>query len=148
MSHSERIRDWFLTEFRTVIRLYSFVHQPYILPAFLTTGIFSLELIRKILTVDEEYFLSYKKSSNLVFPEEVGPYIVRSRDALPLVTNLISGMGFSVGEAVNYDPHQIISKRRKAHKCNPFEHTEILRLREEVNWDDFPNPSPMDTSIE
>ena len=63
----------------------------------------------------------------------MGPYTVRSRAALPLVTNLLKGMGFSLGKAVNYDPHQIISKRRKAHKCKPFEHTEILGLKEATN---------------
>ena len=78
----------------------------------------------------------------------MGPYTVNSRATLQLVTNLIRGMGFSLEQAVNYDPHQIISRRRKAHKCKPFEHTEILRLREAANWDDFPNPAPMDTSIE
>ena len=66
---------------------------------------------------------------------------------MPLVTNLLRGMGFSLGQAVKYDPHQIISKRRKAHKCRPFEHTEI-GLKEATNWDDFPNPTPMDTSID
>ena len=67
---------------------------------------------------------------------------------MPLVTNFLRGMEFSLGQAVNYDPHQIISKRRKAHKCRPFEHTEIPGLRESANWDDFPNLAPMDTSIE
>ena len=78
----------------------------------------------------------------------MGPYTVRSRAALPLSTNLLRGMGFSLEQAVNYDPHQIISKRRKAHKCKPFEHTEILRLMEAANWDYFPTPTLMDTSIE
>ena len=118
------------------IRLYSFVHQPYILPAFLIAGVFSLELIRQRLTIEEEHFLSYKKSSNLIFPWEVEPYTVRSRYALPLVTNLLRGMGFSLGQAVNYDPHKIISKRRKAHKCKHFEHTKIPRLKEVEYWDD------------
>ena len=27
-------------------------------------------------------------------------------------------------------------------------HTEVPGLREKVNWDDFPNPAPMDTSAE
>ena len=57
-------------------------------------------------------------------------------------------MGLSLEQAVNYDPHQIISKRRKAHKCKPFEQTEILGLREVANWDNFPNPALMDTTIE
>ena len=89
-----------------------------------------------------------KKSSNLIFPWELRPYTVRSGAALPLVTNFLRGMEFSLGQAVNYDPHQVISKRRKAHKCKPFEHTEVPRLREVANWDDFPNPVPMETNIE
>ena len=67
---------------------------------------------------------------------------------MPLVTNLLRRIGFSLGKAVNYDPDQIISKRRKAHKCKPFEHTEILGLSEAANWDDFPNLALMYTSIE
>ena len=42
----------------------------------------------------------------------------------------------------------MISKRRKSHKSRPFEHTEIPGLREVANWDDFPNPSLMETGIE
>ena len=85
----------------------------------------------------------------MIFPWELRPYKVRSRATLPLFTNLLRGMEFSLGQAVNYDPdHQIISKRRKAHKCRPFEHTEVLGLREAANWDDFPNPALMDTNVE
>ena len=129
------------------IRLYGCVHPPYILPYFLTARVFSLELIRKTLTIEEEHFLNYKNISNLIFPWEVGPYTVRSRAALPLVGNLLKDMGFSIEQAMNYDPHQIISKRRKAHKCKPFEHIEIPRLKEVANWDDLPNPAAMDVSI-
>ena len=45
LSNSKKIGDWFLTEFGTTIRLYGFVHPPYILPAFLTPKVFSLKLI-------------------------------------------------------------------------------------------------------
>ena len=34
------------------------------------------------------------------------------------------------------------------HKCKIFEQIEIPTLREATNWDDFPNPTLMDTSIE
>ena len=63
----------------------------------------------------------------------MGPYTVNSIASLPLVVNILKDMGFSLEQAVNYDPHQIISKRRKAHKCDPFEHIEILGLREATN---------------
>ena len=48
-------------------------------------------------------------------------------------------MGFSLGVAINYDPHQVISKRRHVNKNNPFEHTEVAGLREAANWEDYPN---------
>ena len=51
LSPSKRIGDWFLSESETIIRLYVFVHQPYILQAFLTTRIFSLELFRQRIIV-------------------------------------------------------------------------------------------------
>ena len=123
------------------------MHHPYVLPAFLTAGVFSLELIRQRLTVEEEHFLNAKKGSNISFPWEVGPYTVKSKASLPMVYNLLKGMGFSLEQAIDYDPHQVISKRRKAHKSNPFEHTEILGLREAANWDDFPNSTTMDINI-
>ena len=67
LSNSKKIGDWFLIEFGTTIRLYGFMHPPYILPTFLTTRVFSLELIRQKLIVEEENFLNFKKSSNLIF---------------------------------------------------------------------------------
>ena len=146
--NSKKRGDWFLTEFGTTMRLYGFVHPPYVLPAFLTLKVFSLELIQQKFIAEEEHFLKFKKSSSLIFPWELKPYTFRSRAAFPLVTNLLRGIEFSPGQAINYDPHQVISKRRKAHKCRPFEHTEVPGLREVANWDDFPIPSLMDTSAE
>ena len=46
LSPNKRIGDRFLTEFETIIRLYGFVHQPYVLPSFLKVRNFSLELVR------------------------------------------------------------------------------------------------------
>ena len=43
----KRTGDMVLMEEETVIRVYGFVHLAYVLPAFLTPIIFSLELIRK-----------------------------------------------------------------------------------------------------
>ena len=52
MTNSKNMGDWFLIEFGTTIRLYGFVHPPYILLAFLTPRVFSLELIRQKLIVE------------------------------------------------------------------------------------------------
>ena len=53
MSNSKKIGNWFLIEFGTTIRLYGFVHPPYIMPAFLTSRVFSLELIQQKVIVEE-----------------------------------------------------------------------------------------------
>ena len=67
------------------------------------------------------------------FPWEAGPYVVKSRDALPVIDNMLKSMGFLLGVAINYDPHQMISKRRQANNNKPFEHTEIAGIREATN---------------
>ena len=96
------------------------MHQPYILPAFLTTRIFSLEFLRQRLIVEEEHILNFRKSLDNKFPWEKGPYVVKSRAAIPVIDSLLKSMGFSLGDDVNYDPHQVISKRRQANKNKPF----------------------------
>ena len=148
LSPNKRIGDWFLTEFEIIIRLYGFIHQPYILPAFLTVRVFSLELVTKRLTVEEEYIPSFRKISRIKFPWKVGPCTIKSRAALPLADNLLRNMGFLLGQSINYDPHQVISKRRHTDKNNPFKHTEVAGLREAANWDDYPKHIAKDVSME
>ena len=109
------------------------MHQPYILPAFLTTRIFSLEFLRQRLTVEEEHILNFRKSLDIKFPSAIGPYVVKSRVSLPMIYNLLKSMGFYLGAYINYDPHQVISKRKQANQNKPFEHTEVAGLREEAN---------------
>ena len=67
-SPDKRIGDWFLLEEHTIIRVYGFTHEPYILPAFLTPIIFPLDLIRKKLIVENEHFINFRKASEIKFP--------------------------------------------------------------------------------
>ena len=57
-------------------------------------------------------------------------------------------MGFSLGATINYDPRQVISKRRHEIKNKPFGHTKVAGLREEANWEDYPNKTPDNISME
>ena len=84
-SPKKRIGDWFLLEEGIVIIVYGFVHQPYVLPAFLTPMIFALDLIRQNLIVENEHFINFKKSSEIKFPWVVGPFIIKSKDVFPMV---------------------------------------------------------------
>ena len=77
-SLERRIGDWFLYEYGTMIRLYEFFHQPYILPSFLTMRIFSRELIRKQLIVEYDHFPNFKKTSEIKFSWIVGPLVIKN----------------------------------------------------------------------
>ena len=57
-------------------------------------------------------------------------------------------MGFSLGAAIDYDPHRVISKRIQENKNKTFEHTEVPGLGEEANWEDYPNNTPYYISME
>ena len=110
-SPKKRISDWFLFEQGTMIMLYGFVHQPYLLPAILNPRIFSLELIRQRLIVEIEHFLNFKKTTEIEFPWAVGPFIIKNKATLPMIKILLKEMGFLTEAAINYDPHHIISIR-------------------------------------
>ena len=124
------------------------MHQPYILPAFLTTRVFSLEFVRQRLTIEEEHILSFKKNIDIIFPLVEGPYVLKSRPSLPIIDNLLRSMGFSLGASINYDPYKVISKRRQANKNKPFEHIEVSRLKEAANWEYYPNITPYNITME
>ena len=137
-SLERRIGDWFLMEEGTIIRVYGFVHQPYILLAFSTTRIFSLELIRKKFIVQNDQFINFKKSSEIKFPCVVFPFIIKSKVTFPVVDNLLKEMRFQTVVDVNYDPHHVISIRIQVNKNKPFEHQEVASLVESSNWMDYP----------
>ena len=115
-SPDKRIGDWFLLEEHTIIKVYGFTHEPYILPTFLTLRILSLELIRKNLIVENEHFISFKKALEVKFPWVVGPLITKRKVAFPVVEIFLKEMGFQTAAAINYDPHHIISIRKQVKK--------------------------------
>ena len=114
--------DWFLYKEFTVVRGYVYTRPPYKLPAFLTPRIFALEFIKQRLCSKEEHFCSFKKSSDLKFPFNIGPFIFKNKVALNIIEKLLEAMEFKTMERLNYDPRQIISQRRKQNKNKAFEH--------------------------
>ena len=49
---NRKIGDHFQLEEHTIIKVYRFTHEPYILPTFITPRVFSLELIRQKLIME------------------------------------------------------------------------------------------------
>ena len=66
------------------------------------------------------------------------PFFIKNKTALPLVESLLRELGFPIEDSINYDPHHIISNRRKANKNKPFEHHEVVGLLEAANWSEYP----------
>ena len=108
-SPERRIEDWFLFEYGTAIRVYGFGHQPYTLPAFFTMRVFALELMNQKLIVEDEHFLSFKKTLEIKFPWTVSPFVIKIKLALSVIDSMLKEMRFSVEAAINYDPHRVIS---------------------------------------
>lgn len=54
LSTDMRIGDWFLLQFYTIIHVYGFEGEPYMLLGFLTNRIFTLEYIREIFINDHD----------------------------------------------------------------------------------------------
>ena len=65
-----------------------------------------------------------------------------------MIENLLKQMRFLTEPAVDYDPHQFISNRRKNVKRKTFKHVEVVGLADAANWDDYPKENPKDTNVQ
>ena len=92
---SRRVRDWLLLKEHTIIRVYGFIHEPYIFPTFLTPRIFSLKFIKRKLIVENEHFLSFIKDFEIKFPLNVGPFIIKNKATLPVFEGLLHDMNLN-----------------------------------------------------
>ena len=142
VSTENRIGVWFLSEYGTMMRLYCFTQSPYMLPYFLTPKVFSMDFIRKMMPIEIECFLKYKKSTDIKYPWVVVPFTIKNKGAFPMVEGLLRELGFETKPTINYDPHQVISNRRNAQKRNPFKHEEVVGLAEAANWSNYLKEAP------
>ena len=117
-SLEDRIGDWFLYKYFTVLRVYGFTGEPYKLPFFLTPRIFALEFMRQRLCAEEEHFGAFKKSSNIKFPLKVGPLIFENKISLMIMEKLLEIMDYEKEQKVNYDPYHIISQKKQEIRTN------------------------------
>ena len=84
----------------------------------------------------------------IIFPWDVGPFIIKNKYFLPLIEILLREMGFLNKAAINYDPHHIISIRREVNKNNTFEHFEVASLPETANQLDYPHETQGDVDMQ
>ena len=54
-----------------------------------------------------------------------------------MIEIMLRELGFSMEDAINYDPHHVISDKKEANKSKPFDHYEVAGLLEVENWMDY-----------
>ena len=74
-----------------------------------------------------------KKGCNIKFHYVIGPFVIKSSQALPVIENILESMRFQEETKVNYDPKGIIEKRRLDSKSPTFRHQEVPGLLEIAN---------------
>ena len=94
--------------------------------------------------VEKAHFGAFKKSSNVEFPLKVGPFILKNKSALLIIERLLEVMDFQKEQRINYDPHHIISQRKKSNKNNPFDHQVVEVLDKIANLSCFEESSGID----
>ena len=59
--------------------------------------------------MENEQILNFRKASDIKFPLKVGPFIVKSKYALPVIEGLLQDINFMKESNINYDSHHVIS---------------------------------------
>lgn len=129
--------DWYLFENHTILRIYGFEDEPYLLPTFLTPKIYALEFIRWRFATNYEHFAKYKKSITFNLPYKTGPFIARSGTSKTITKDLLKEMKFQKGEINNYYPHHIISEKRKQNKFYAYEHQSNPEMEKAINLESW-----------
>ena len=137
----DNIGNWFLFPEYIVIRIYGFDQPPYRLPTFLTPRIFSLEVLRKRLNSNELHFSSKNQTSTFKVPITVGPFIVKNREAIELIDDMMPCFGFIQDLSCQYDPLHIIFKKRKRKKRGNYEHQGTPKMEQMANKLTLPSDS-------
>ena len=101
-----------------------------------------MEFIRQKLIVETKHLLNFKKSTEIKYPWVVGPFVIKNKDSLRMIEGLHKEMGFSIEPTINYDPHHVISNRRKALKRKLIKHEKIVVLADVANWSNYPKEAP------
>lgn len=140
--HTDLIGSWFLSKDHSLIRVFGFSAAPLILPVFLTSNVFSLDLMRQRLHSDIEHFTAPKltKSAWIKYPLTVGHYVLKKEVALPIIEKLLKKFKFPEAMPLNYDPKHVISNRRLENDRSTFQHSAIPYMSKEANSLEFDFP--------
>ena len=97
------------------------------LPIFLTTSVFALEVMRQRILADREHFTapSLKISSWIKYPLTVGNFVLKKEATLSVIEQIFQQLDLPHASPANYDPKHVISQRRQEYGRAPFQHTQL-----------------------
>ena len=70
----------------------------------MTTSIFALEYLRKLLNADEVNFIVFRKKTQFKLKNQVGPFIVNNREAANEINVKLKEYKFPYSFMWDYDP--------------------------------------------
>ena len=111
---------------------------PYKLPRFVTTRIFALEYLRQLLNVDEINFIASKKKTQFKLKNQIGPFIVNTREAANEINVKLKEYKFPCSFTWKYDPQGILSAIRVKCKLHVYLHDpkpHIERYANKNEWE-------------
>lgn len=133
LSEKTKTGHWYLYQNYTKIRVYGCKIGPYKIPKYVSMSIFSLEYIRKMISMDEIHFVSGKRKSQYKIKTQVGPFIYNTRTIIDVVDSILRKFNFQASFTWAYDPFNIISRLRVELKTTPYNHTPRPEIENFIN---------------
>ena len=135
MSPDIRIEDWYLFQEHTIRIIYGSEVKSYLLPTLLTSRMYALEFI--IHKIDSGYIHFASRNHLITFkvPKKIGPFVIKSITTKFIEEYILKELNIEQGEEMKYDPHQVISKRRRQNKLYAYSHRLNLDLENATNLD-------------
>ena len=97
----------------TIVRVYGWEINPYILPTFLTLRTFALEILRKRFDYDYIHFSKQNQAASFKLPTTIGPFTVKNRSTTQLIKDMLTCFRFEGYVSCQYDLVRVIHEKRK-----------------------------------
>jgi len=139
LSKQYRIGDWYLYQNHTEIKMYGCEIFPFKLPRYVTMRLFALEYFRQIIYEDLTHFCNVKKKAQLRIKNQLGPYVIISRDAWEDAEKILE-YHFRLKKSfewVSYDPCSFISDRRVRNRLSVYVHHRIPKIEQYANQEEW-----------
>ena len=79
-----------------------------------------MECIRQRLLSNQEHFVKFSKATTINPFYKIGPFTLKSKFAVSIVEGLPRAMDSRKGQKANYDPHHVVSEKRKHNISAPY----------------------------